>query len=169
MRLSQLEAAGTALTNSVAETRLGVYTAAAGSMAVGKKYRVYGLVRATATNGTDTLQPRVRCGPTTLTGTVIADGTAVDVANDDVFIFDLVGVVRAVSATAGIIFWTGMASIVGAAATATVRSRFTTVSTLNNLTAAQLFEVTGVWSVANAGNSCQLEAFDVDEFIVGKG
>jgi hypothetical protein len=170
MRLNQQEAAGTPLTNSVTETRLGVYTVPIAAMAVGKKYHVQAQIRATATNGTDTLQPRLRVGGTTLTGTVIIDGTAVDVANDDVLTFDLHCVVRAVSATAGILHWHGFTGITGSgAATVTARQRFVQNTSLNNLTAAVLFEITGVWSVANAGNSCQLEAFDVDEYIVGKG
>jgi hypothetical protein len=167
--LALQEAAGTALTNSVAETRLGVYTVAAGSMAVGKMYHVVAQVRATATNATDTLQVRFRVGPTTLTGTAVWASTAVDVANDDIVTIDLWGTVRAVSATAGIIFWTGFATIPGASGTSTGREAFATVSSLNNLSAAQLFEITGIWSVANAGNSCQLETFLVEEKLVGKG
>ena len=84
MRLSTLSAAGTALTNSVAETRLGVYSILAGGMQVEKEYQLFAQVRATATNATDTLQVRFRCGPTTLTGTAVWASTAVDVANDDI-------------------------------------------------------------------------------------
>jgi hypothetical protein len=133
---------------------------------VGKEYHIRAAVRATATNSTDTLRVRCLVGGATLTGTAVADTGAVDVADDHVCVFNLVATVRAISATAGIIVVTGTASVLGAAGTATARAAYATVSSLNT-EAAILCEITGLWSVANAGNSCILEQFSVDEMVAG--
>lgn len=167
LRLYKRTAAGTALTNSTSHTRLDVATIPAASMKLGKSYRAAGTVRATATNSTNTLRCRVLLGPTTLTGTAIADSGALDVTNDDIFSFDLEITPRAISATAGICIVTGSYSVLGASGTVTRRAAFTTVSSLNTLSAAQLVEITGLWDTANAGNSCQCEDFVLEELVVG--
>lgn len=159
--IAAISAAGTALTNSTTETVLTSHNPAAYSFQAGKHYRVRGAVRATATNATDTLRCRLRIGPTTLTGTVVADSTAVDVANDDVWAFELLITCRA-AGSAGEIVVTGSAGIVGAEGTATERLAFERITSFDT-TVTQRVEVTGVWSVANAGNSCQAEAFAVEE------
>lgn len=160
--LYQLEAAGSALSNTTAETVMASHTLPAYSAQVGKRYKVRGAVRATATNSTDTLQPRLRMGTVTLTGTVLADGTAVDAANDNLWAFELEGVVRAIGAS-GVIAWSGEASIVGAEGTVTERAAFEIDGT--DLNADNFIQITGQWSVANAGNSAQVEYFTIDEIV----
>jgi hypothetical protein len=160
--LYRLLAAGTALTNSTTETVLASHELPALSLQVGKTYRVTGLVRATATNSTDTLNVRIRVGPTTLTGTVCAASGAVDVANDDCVRFDLQFTVRSISAAnAAVVIVDGFLSAPGAEGTATARVAFESLSLTS--TSAQKIEVTGVWSVASASNSCQAESFTVSE------
>jgi hypothetical protein len=155
-------AAGTALSNSTTQTVLASYQAPANAMQVGKVYKLRALVRATSTNSTDTLQVRLRVGPTTLTGTVVADGTAVDVANNDVIVVDVEFSVRSVGSS-GVVIASGFASVEGAEGTATMRVAFEPL-TLDS-TVAQNFEITGLWSVASASNSCQAESFTFVELV----
>lgn len=158
--LYELVAAGTALTNSTAETVLASYTIPAYAPQVGKRYRVRLAVVASSTNSTDTLRVRLRAGPTTLTGTVIVDGTAVDVANADLIYADVEVTVRSVGSS-GAMVWGGLFSITGAEGTATARSVYE--STTPDLTAALRLEVTGTWSVASASNICAAQILSVDE------
>lgn len=166
--LTQIAAASSALVNTTSHTRFsnGLHTFPAFSMAVGKEYAIKATVRVTGVNATPTLRVRCLVGATTLTGTAIADTTAVTAAADDLVVIDLRATVRAISATAGILVASGLVSTVGAAGTATARVAFATVSSLNT-EAAILAEITGLWSAAHASNSCQLEQFSVSEHIVG--
>lgn len=166
-QLYAIAAAGTALTNTTTETVMAGTTLPAYHFQIGKRYRIRGTVRATATNSTDTLQVRLRIGTATLTGTVIVDGTAVDVANDNLVHFEVEGIVRAIGAGASgcTVAWTGFASIAGAEGTVTSRVAFeidTTDSTVTNYV-----QITGAWSVASASNSAIAEAFTVDELVPG--
>lgn len=158
--LSQLVAAGTALSNSTTETILASYNMPGNSLQSGKRYKISGAVVASSTNSTDTLRVRLRVGPTTLTGTVILDGTAVDVANNDVIVFDISAQVRA----DGVVIFSGFATLEGAEGTVTARAVFESV-TVADVTATLRIELTGLWSVASASNSCRADAFDVDEIV----
>ncbi len=160
--LYTLLAAGTALTNSTTETVLGSYEIPANGLQAGKVYTLSGAVVATATNSTDTLRIRVRVGPTTLTGTVVADSGAVDVANGDVVAWSLTATVRNTGGTSVVIV-SGFCSAPGAEGTATARVAFESLSI--DSAVAQKIEATGVWSVANAGNSCRCDAFTVSEAV----
>lgn len=159
--LAILLAAGTALTNSNAETVLTSYELPAYAAQKSKVYRIRGAVRATATNATDTLTVRLRIGQTTLTGTICASSGAVGVANNDVVVFDLTLVVRS-DGSSGSVCVSGWMSAPGAEGTATARNAFEVISSFDTTKAYKL-EITGEWSVANAGNSCQAEAFEVYE------
>lgn len=160
--LYTLLAAGTALTNSTTETVLGSYEIPANGLQAGKVYHLSGAVVATATNSTDTLRIRVRVGPTTLTGTVVADSGAVDVANGDVVAWSLTATVRNTGGTSVVIV-SGFCSAPGAEGTATARVAFESLSL--DSAVAQKIEATGVWSVANAGNSCRCDSFLVAEAV----
>lgn len=154
--IASLILAGTALTNSVAETSLGSASIPAYGMAAGKIYRVRGSVRVTAQNSTDTLTVKVRFGTTTLTGDVLVTSAAADAVVGDVVYFDLDLVCRAASYVAR-----GTFASLGQPGTPTVRTVHAIVA--NSNAAAHLVEVTGQWSVANVGNSCQLETFELYE------
>lgn len=156
--LYALIVAGTALTNSTAETILSSYNLPANALQVGQTYRVRGTVIATATNSTDTLLVNVRIGPTTLTGTIVAAAAATDVANNDKVFYDLQITVR----SGGILVVDGVMSVPGAEGTATTRVAYEVTGALDT-TVLQRIEVTGTWSVANAGNSCRAESMTVAE------
>jgi hypothetical protein len=162
MRLiAVLAAAGTALTNSTAETVLASHVFPANFFSAGKVIKVRGSVRSTATNATDTLTVRVRIGATTLTGTAVFTSAAVDQVNDDTCVFDLELVVRDADSS-GTLVVGGFASPPDATATAVVSIAPAPLTGLD-FTGAIRLEVTGQWSVQNAGNSCQAEMLNVWE------
>lgn len=159
-----LLAAGAALTASSTETVLASKELPANSLQAGKRYKISGVAIATATNSTDTLTGKVRIGPTPLTGTVVATAAATDVANNDVIVFELTATVRSVdeSARTAVVVVHGWCSVPGAEGAATMRVAYKSVS-VANIDAALKIELTGTWSSTNAGNSCQAEAFTIDE------
>jgi len=161
--LYALIAAGTALTNSTTQTVLASTELPAYSLgSAPKHYHVHGVVIATATNSTDTLDVKVRIGSTTLTGTVVGDSGAVDVADNDKVIIDLDVDVRAVSAAGSVdVIVSGVVSAPGAEGTATARVAYEPL-TLTASTAYKI-EVTGTWSVASASNSCRADELTVIE------
>lgn len=151
--------ATTALTNSTTHAVLESTTIPAFSLEEGKVFELRGAVKATATNSTNTLQARVKIGPTTLTGTTVADSGAVDVADNDTMVFDLVLIPQdARGTTSGSIQVFGTASILGAGGTVTMRAIDVVVSSVD-YTADLLVELTGLWGTANAGNSCRASGF----------
>ena len=163
--LYALLAAGTALTNSTAETLLASHELPAASMQAGKVYDIDAVVIATATNSTDTLLVNVRIGPTTLTGTIVGAAAATDVADNNVVIVKLKAVVRSVSA-AGLatIAVFGLVSLHGAEGTGTARAAYEILTSVNTLVT-QRIEVTGTWSVASTSNSCRADALVVTELV----
>jgi hypothetical protein len=152
-------AAGTPLTNSIAETVLASHSLAAAHFQAGHVYGFRASVRVTAVAAAHTLQVRVRLGDATLTGTVLADSGAVAVSANDVVVIDLQLTCR-VQGTAGVVLVAGSISAPGAEGTATLRVALEVDGV--DTTVAQLLEVTGVWSVADVGNSCQSESFTLD-------
>jgi hypothetical protein len=156
--LALLLAAGTALSNSTTETVLASYTLPAYGLQRGQVIQVDADVIAPATNSTDTLTVRMRVGPTTLTGTIVGTSGAVDVANNDVVDIDVDCTVRS-TGTAGVVVCAGTVTALGAEGTATARVAFEELTL--NTALAQRIEVTGVWSVASASNSCRADAFSV--------
>jgi hypothetical protein len=162
MRLiNALNAAGTALTNSTAETVLTSYTVPAYGFQNGKVLKIRGSVRCTAQNSTDTLTVRVRVGPTTLTGTALFTSAATDEAVSDICVFDLELQARDADSS-GTLVACGFGSPPDATGTAVV-SIAPVPTTSVDFTAALRIEVTGQWSVASASNSCQAESFTVYE------
>jgi hypothetical protein len=154
--------AGAALSNSTAETVLASRSLPAGSLQVGKVYRLRAAVLVTAQNSTDTLAVKIRVGPTTLTGTVVGSSAAFDAVVGDVVTVDLEMVVRNIG-SASIVIVSGIVSAEGAEAVATARVAFESLSL--DSTVAQLVEVTGTWSVASASNSCRCDAFTLTELV----
>lgn len=155
-----LIAAGTALTNSTAETVMASYELPANHFQVGKVYHLHGAVITTATNSTDTFAGNVRVGPTTLTGTVVAAAAATDVADNNKVVYDLYFTVRNIGA-ASIVIVTGYCTVPGAEGTATMRVAFESLSLDSRV--AQKIELTGTWSVASASNSARADAFILRE------
>jgi hypothetical protein len=157
--VEMIEGAGTAHTNSTDEASLARKAFAADELSKGKIYKFFGAFRATATNSTDTLTPRIRFGTsgTVTSNTEIGVGSAVDVANDDTFIVD--GYLHVQSATRAVFH--GLISDCDADGSKLLNS-FYQVFTIAAGTAYNL-DITADWSVANAGNSVQAEAFGVIE------
>lgn len=156
-------AAGTAHTNTTTEAVAGSFSIPPGGLVLGKAYRWRGALRATSTNSTDTLTVDLKLGPVALTGTDVNVPAAVDAANDDTYVWDLMIVPRtAAGSTSGSVVVGGFAGIVGASGTATGRQQHVVVSSLD-LTATQYLAVVPDWSVASASNSCQVEWMSLEE------
>lgn len=149
-------AASAAVTNTVTETAFDkTYTFAANQLKAGDVIRIRGQAIATATNSTDTLTIRVKIGSTT-----VVASAALDVANNDVAVFDITLVIRTAGAS-GTVVGSGFVTI-GPPATATVKP-FALASTTIDTTATQAITVTAQWSVADPGNSVRL-----DNLVVGQ-
>lgn len=164
--LAVTTAAGTAHSNSTDEAVLASYALPANFLQSGKSIRWQGAVRATSTNSTDTLTVNCRVHTSAaVAGTIVATSGAVDVANNDVVIFDLTLVPRSSAGTAsGSILVFGLCSAPGAEGTATARVAFEVLSSID-YTAAQHLIISADWSVASASNSCQAEANVVYELV----
>ena len=156
--LSRLSAAGTAHTNSTDEAVLASATIPANFLQAGQRVRVRGLVRTTAQNSTDTLTVTLRCGTSALSGTAVFASSAIDQVVDDVFVFDVELSVRT-GGSSGVLVANGFA--MGPDASGTAAQGVGKVLTSVDLTSALYLSVTGDWSAASTGDSCQAEAFDV--------
>lgn len=168
MLLSAQAQATTAHTGTIAivETLLASYVIPIGGLQVEKQYRFRGVVRTPNSVGATTCQVRIRFGPTTLTGTVLLDGTALDAVNDNVLVFDLLASVRVLSTTAGEIVFSGPCSIMGVAGTVPALERWNRITTLNT-SVAQRFEITATINAADA-TSVLVDSFIVEELVIGK-
>jgi hypothetical protein len=163
MKLIEVDgAAGTTLTNATAETVLKYYSFPAGFWHAGKVVEVTWANLIPSTNSTDTLAVRGRFGAAALTGTVVADGVALDVANDDVSVGRTRIICRSVDAAAQ----TGVfvcSSLVARDAAATVAGGNLAVVSSLPVNAATFFGVTGQWSVASASNQVACQFLTVEE------
>lgn len=155
--LSVATAAGTAHTNSTDETAVATHTFAAGSLFKGALYGFECLVRATATNSTDTLTGKLTIVDSVGTYT-IASTAAVDVANGNFYRITGTLTVRDTPSTTAAVQASGTYSDPGANGTA-VKALYSSLSL--DTTASMTLNITADWSVANAGNSCQAEIFNV--------
>lgn len=159
--LSIATAVGTAVSNTATESSLASYAFAAGALLPGKSYRARCGVRATATNGTDTLALGVRFGTTSATpasNTSCGASAAVDVANNDVAIVDVqIDVHSTTRAVATVLM-----AEPDATGTIAIKSFGPTVLTIAAETAYYL-DVTCTWSAASASDSAQAETWVVTE------
>ncbi len=167
-----LTAPSDAVTNDTAETIFAISaselvgTISASTLRAGSRVLARGLVNATATNSTDTLQIQVYLSPSSTSvasADLIGDSGAVDVADDDVIDFEVEVQFRTVGA-AGTAFARSKFAIgvLGTANyfTSTLTSAGSAVeATALVTTAAQFIVVTATWSVADPGNSCLMEMF----------
>jgi hypothetical protein len=152
-------AASAALTNSTTETVLKSHLFPAGFWQVGKVVRARCCVRATATNGADTLAILPRLGAAALTGTSLGGQAALDVADGDVCILDIELVCRT-AGTAGVIVGS---VLVAKDAPGTVAGGSVVVVSALDLTAATYLGITGQWSAASASDSALAEYLVVSE------
>jgi hypothetical protein len=152
-------AASAAVTNTATETAFDKsYTIPANTLVVGDVLTIRGEGIATATHSTDTLKITVKIGTTVLVATAL-----VDVADNDIFDFEVNIEVRTIGASGTFVAY-GYTSI-GASGTVNPIS-FTKGSTAIDTTATQALTVTAKWSVADVGNSVRLDALDVERAAV---
>jgi predicted RecA/RadA family phage recombinase len=158
-RLYASVAASTAHANSTTETLLDKnFSIPAGTLKAGDILKIRACGIATATNSTDTLTAVLYLGG--LAGIALATTGAVDVANNDVFFFDVTVVVRTAGAS-GTLVATGVQAL-GVPGTVTAKP-FLLGSTTVDTTAALVVGVGADWSVANSGNSCRLDVLTVEK------
>ena len=162
-RRASVSTPGTLLTNTVTETVLGSVVIPGMVAIVGCRIKFRGFVKCILSHSTDTLQVKVRIGNTTLTGTAIITSAAVDVANND--ICQISGELTLRQGPGANADYVGEVSYVDFAGTTVVPGTvLQTGSTGLDTSAAWFLEVTGKWSVADAGNSCELEDLEVEIF-----
>lgn len=153
--LSAQVAASAAVTNTTDETPFDQsYTIPANVLAAGSVLRIKGWGTATATNSTDTLTIAVKLGATALLTTA-----AVDVADDDVWFFDITVQVRTAGASGTLVAW---ASYQDPDAAGTAPKWVELNSTAVDTTGALAVTSTATWSVASASNSCRSEGLIVE-------
>jgi hypothetical protein len=146
-------AASTAVTASSTETDFDQnVTVPANVLKAGDAIEIEGLVVATATNSTDTLNVKLYIG-----ATLLAQTGAIDVANNDPLYFRAFLTIRTIGAT-GTFVASGL--IVTATAGGTLKA-FLLASTAIDTTATQKIKTSGTWSTTNAGNSARLDQFKV--------
>lgn len=155
-----LTAAGTALTNTTTETSLASVTIPANSLDSGSiiKVRFQGI--ATATNSTDTLTVKLYIGTAGIGGTALISMAATDVANNDVFQGEYELVIRTTGSSGTMVGCGTFKSIPAAEGTMTIKDDILASTTIDT-TVNQVIMLAGTWSVANAGNSCRADLFNV--------
>lgn len=145
------------VTNTTTATPFDVnYTIQANTLQAGDTFHITGVVKTDATVSTDTFLYSVD-----LDGTAAATSNAVDVANNDVGVFDLYLTFRTVGATGTAVLW-GQISDVDAeqdAGQPAFQAFYEDASI--DTTADIVIDVTGTWSAAAAGNQASLKAFVV--------
>lgn len=152
-KLIQRLAAAAAFANTASHTVVDSLVAPANFFTVGKLIHWAGVFVQSGVNGTDTLRVRCLVGPTTLTGTAVADSTAVTGAASNTFAWNLW--LQAVSSSV-LTVW-GFYSIMGVIGTATARVAYSSVTSLD-FTAALRFEVSGLYSAAHASNTANCQS-----------
>lgn len=144
-----------AVTNTTTETAFDKsYTIKGSLLEVGDVIRIRAKVKATATNGTDTLTIKAKVGTE-----VVATTGALDVADNDLAYIDVDVVVRAIGAS-GKLSAAGIAKIGGASAVPTIIG--TDGEQTEDISGNVAVTITATWSVANAGNSCLLRDLIVE-------
>ena len=155
---------GTTHTNSTDEAALASAPIPAYAMQAGYRIEFFGAVEVPSTNSTDTLTVNVRLGNTTLIGTVVWTGGAIDVADDDiVYVHGHVVFRDADSASV----WYGGAVGGGPDAAGIAAVAYAATASDYDATAAGVIELTADWSVAHADNQCNATMWSVDIIEVG--
>jgi predicted RecA/RadA family phage recombinase len=141
-----------AVTNVTAETIVGTYSIPANTLKAGMVLEFLASILASATNSTDTFRGRVRIGG--VSGTVVADTTAIDLANGDQGVMHGQITVRAAGAS-------GSIAASSQSVLKTTANPVAIGATTLDTTVAQTLVVTIQESVASAGNSAVCPQFNV--------
>jgi hypothetical protein len=158
-QIGTLTATGTPLTNSVAETVLTAVAVPAGKLSRGSRVRISYKARVTANNGATTLTVRLRMGPTTLVGTILATTAAVDTNVGNIVCGEFMFTARAASSAATPVEGWGFHCEPAAPGGAFITDSFDVANFITN--GVLFIELTGQWSAADA-NSVQAEDFHVE-------
>ena len=154
--LASATAASAAVSNTASETTFdnSSYTIPANSLKVGDIIRIRTQGIATATNSTDTLAIAVKIGSTAL-----YTFTANDVVNNDIWTGEVEMTVRSIGASGAAVVDIVGTLDVDADKDPAIGSfkASTTIDTTGDLA----LTVTATWSVANSGNSCRADVFNV--------
>jgi len=146
-------AASAAVTTTAVATKFDKsYTFPVNSLYAGDVIRVVAEAIATATNSTDTLTLELMIG-----STVIASTGAIDVANNDSFLFQSDITIRTSGASGTLVATTNVNTATGNATFKSIILGSTAIDT----TATQQVAVRATWSSNNAGNSCRLDVFNI--------
>lgn len=148
------------ITNTTAETvfSTGSYSLHANRVIGGSSINVFAAGKVPSTNSTDTLTLRIRIGG--VSGTVIAQSPAVDVADDDDFSIVSRITFRTVGAS-GTLIGSSMGVGPGAISFLGVGWSYVGTEAAVNTTTAQSIVVTAEWSVASTANQVILNQFTV--------
>lgn len=149
--LQVISAASSALTGSSTETELARVTIPAGTLFPGAVIDFFASVIATATNSTDTLRVRVR--KDSVSGDVLADSGAVDVADNDAVTLHGQANIRTVGASG-----TYVAAAQGVIKTTAFNTK--KESATWDTTADVAILLTGQWSTTSGSNSCRADQFN---------
>lgn len=151
-KIAEAVADSAAVTNTVTETIVGTVTIPANRLKTGTIIEFLAALIATATNSTDTFQGRVRLGG--VAGTVVADTTAIDLANSDVGVLKGQIVIRTDGAG-------GTFVAASQSQMKTTSNPLVSASVAIDTTAAITLVFTIQESVASAGNSAVAREFNV--------
>ena len=155
----ELTAAGTTVTATSTETVSATTTIPANVLQLGNTIRIKCQGIQTAVNGADTCRFLVRIGPTTLTGQIVLDSTAVagGVSYDYTGEFTLVS--RGASGAAVAYVGYGLQNVLAAAGAAVLNTVLPSTNFATN--GPLLVEASIKFSSANAGNSARVDIFEV--------
>jgi len=151
-----ITAASGPVSNTAVETDFDqTLTLPAGILTQGSVLKIRAQGIATATNSTDTLTVKLYIG-----STLVASSAAVDVANDDTWLFDFSLTARAAAAASAACVGCGIGTL-GTSGTATMK-HFSLASTNFATNGTLTIKMSATWSNASSGNSCRLDVLAVE-------
>jgi len=155
--LYELSAAGVTVTNTTTETVSATATIPANLLTLGSTIRIRVQGISTAVNSTNTHEYKVRIGPTTLTGTVVLDSTAVNCSANAIFTGEFYLVVRGTPGATVACIGYGTENVLNS--TTIINTSLASTNFATN--GALLVEATITQSAASAGNSARVDVFEV--------
>lgn len=151
-------AASAAHTSTTTEALIASYSIPAETLVAGSVIEVAWQGIATATTNTDSLTVKLYLGG--LAGTVIATGTATDVANNAAFFGRALIQVRTAGDSGTFVAFSEHSKVPAASLTASPVFELV-ASTALNTNAAQVIGIGADWSTTDSGNSCRADIFVV--------
>lgn len=156
--VSNIVAASSAHTSTTTEALLASYSIPAATLVAGSTIEVEWAGIATGTTNTDTLTVKLYIGG--LSGTVVATGTATDIANNACFFGRTLIQVRTAGDSGTFVAYSAHSKVPAASLTASPVFELI-ASTAINTNAAQVVGVGLDWSTADTTNSARVDIFAV--------